>query len=127
MAGSFAVEWLVDNRVISVTLRGTVTLDVFKEVDTAVHNRLETGTAPVFVVAHIREAQVRASPFEVLKAMRFAVHPKLGRLVIVGPNQFARFVASVVFQLRSSNVSFAESEEGALNLIHELDRNMLPL
>ena len=124
MEGTFALTWPIENRVLLVSITGNVTLDLFKAIDRTLTMALDNAQPPMYIIAHISDAHVHAKPFDVLNAMRFTQHPHLGRFIIVGPNRLARFVASVVFQLRSANVSFAQDDATALDQIRKQDSSI---
>lgn len=80
---SYAVSWIVPERVLQVLPPTVATDDLVKDFDHDMVKHLDASSASIDVVVDVRHVQVHPSAQAFIN-LRYFKHPRLGRLIMLG-------------------------------------------
>lgn len=121
---SYNVQWLVENQVISIDLKGSIDMDVAISLSDKLTALIDTSTkATVHVIVNDHQAVTVPKVSEINRLQSSLKHPKVGWIVSVGENMnpIVKFVSSVAIQLAGVKFKRVNSLEEATALLKQID------
>jgi len=119
------IEYAMDKRVIRVRYIGDLTQEEAKITNTAVTEMIRDGIAPVHFIADATQLEaLKINLMQMREAASFLREPQLGWLIIIGGNPIARFMGSLVIQLRKANFRFVDSLDEAFAVLSRVDTTL---
>lgn len=115
------VEWLLSDHILYATLAGSITDDLFLELDTTLVKFIESSSAPqVHVFFDNRE--MRSIPtIKVYRQLQFTQHPRLGWGVSFGDNDLTRFFISAFVQMNQIYFHMTDTLRDCLDFLNHMD------
>jgi hypothetical protein len=125
VAMPYTLEWYQPQRIILFKLVGKMSEE---EVEQSSHNLyhdfLEPGQAPVHILYDSTDLTDYPRNLILVRhaATKYMKHPKLGWLIIYGPDNLTlRFLGKVVSQIMRVQFRYVSTKEDALEILHRID------
>jgi hypothetical protein len=119
------IGYSIDNRVIYVRFDGDLTTDDALASNVATIELIRGGIAPVHYIVDTRHLKnVRVNLKQMTEVATFLREPNLGWVIVIGGSPIARFLSSVIMQMKHQNFHFAESLEDAHASLTRVDTSL---
>jgi hypothetical protein len=119
------IGYSIDKRVIYVRFDGDLTTDDALASNVATIELIRGGVAPVHYIVDTRHLKnVRVNLKQMTEVATFLREPNLGWVIVIGGSPIARFLSSVIMQMKHQNFHFAESLEDALASLTRVDTTL---
>ena len=119
------IGYSIDKRVIYVRFDGDLTTDDALTSNVSTIELIRGGVAPVHYVVDTRNLKnVRVNLKQMTEVATFLREPNLGWVIVIGGSPIARFLSSVVMQMKHQNFHFADSPEDALASLARVDTTL---
>ena len=126
------MEWLVTNRVVIIVLKGTMSLDEIRQMDSDLNTMLEEGYAksgsPVHMVVQGRELINISHPLDAVKMSTIQHNQAFGIMIVSGiSNPIVNFVGKLYGSITGKKVMMAASMDAALETLKKQDSSLTNL
>lgn len=118
-----SVSWLVEKRVILVTLKEHVNLEDIKVINETIIDHLNEEEADVHIIVDLKKLLTFPNTLQSLhKVLTFLQHPNLGYNITIADNRLMQFVSTVINRILGRYpVQFVKTYEEGIELLHNLD------
>lgn len=121
----YTIEWLVEDRVLGVSIAGDITLAELQEVSPAIVRHCDNGIAPVHTLIDLRHLGAYPRNLtELAGAFKTPPSANLNWIVLITNNQMIRFFTSVVVQLSGKHVTAFTDYPAALKFLAQRDHSL---
>ncbi|HVU10531.1 MAG TPA: hypothetical protein VHD90_04605 [Phototrophicaceae bacterium] len=122
---AYETRYSVNERVIHNRLYGEMTPEDPAGFNTATLDLIRSGDAPVHLIFDTSDLQPVGVPLkDVLEMVTFPGENKLGWVIIVGENPFARFVGSLLMQAGRVKYRMVGSLDEAVAILQRMDTSL---
>jgi hypothetical protein len=119
------IGYSIDKRVIYVRFEGDLTTEDGLNSNATAVELIRGGVAPVHYVVDTRGMKnVRVNLKQLTEVSTFLREPNLGWVIVIGGSPIARFLSSVVMQMKHKNFHYADSLEDALASLSRVDTTL---
>ncbi len=119
------IRYLVEQRVIVTRLYGRLSHEDSEQFNRQNIDLIRCGDGQVHIIFEIEDLQhIELNVRQMLSLMSFTREPGLGWVVIVGGNQFAKFLGTLVLQAGSVNHRFVRNSQEAFDLLKHLEPDL---
>lgn len=118
----YEIAWYTEQRVMSIRLYGSVTLDDMERMTQESIDYVTNGSGPVHAI--VSQYDVESMPHNLpalLKSMKPRRQPNSGFTVVVTKNPVTRFLGSALFQAVGLEMRTAATFEDALAILRNID------
>ncbi|MFN8530693.1 MAG: hypothetical protein U0670_18970 [Anaerolineae bacterium] len=119
---SSSIEWIIDKRVLLITLPDVLTGAEISDLNSQSFNWLKTGTQPIHLLVDC--SQVTMFPLNMLKMKQIInvlPNPRMGCWVIIGANRLGMYTALLLGRLFNVTILTAQSVEQAKQVLLAAD------
>jgi hypothetical protein len=115
------VSWLVEKRVMYVTMEGEQSRQSFEHMNDEMFRFLEEGEAPVHVILDVSQLKKPYLDISLISKKSVSNDKRIGLLAIIGAKGTIQFVIKMVGTIIKSNYHLVASMEEGIELIREKD------
>jgi hypothetical protein len=121
----YDVNWYVPEQVVYANFWGEVTLADFRKFNGEMMTLLEAPGGRVHVIVNaVQVTSVSASPQDIVAALPYLRHSRIGWGAIVQNNVFTRFMVSMVAQLMQVRTRFFSDLPAAVAFLEQIDETI---
>lgn len=122
----YELSWYREKRVVLVKIQGDMTLENAFEYSDAIYEMVDSGIAPVHIIADLTEiGKFPPSLISLRNATRYLLHPKAGWIMLIGGPIMAQVFGEVLTRLTRINFRLVTSFQEAADALLEADATLV--
>lgn len=123
----YTIGYLMDKKVVRISYAGDLTQEDALSSNVEAIELIRAGIKPVHFIAdatHLKNVKINLTQLREIAS--FLYEPQLGWLIVVGGHPVARFISSIIMQLRHKNFRYSDSLEEAIAILERIDPTVTP-
>jgi hypothetical protein len=119
---AYTIGYLMDKKVVRISYDGDLTQEDALTSNVEAIELIRAGNKPVHFIADATDLKnVKINLMQLREIASFLYEPQLGWLIVIGGHPVARFISSIIMQLRHKNFRYTDSLEEAITILERVD------